>query len=152
MTQDPRPDPALIRVGEACLARRIRQASRLLTSIYEEALSSHGLKASQFSILIAVGSLGEATPAQLMHGLDLEKSTVSRGADRLAAAGWLDRGPAPEGRGVAYRLTAAGRAKVEAALPDWRKAQARAKRRIGSEGASALARVVQGLRGGEASD
>ena len=111
----------------------------------DEALAPHGLKPSQFTILIAVGSYGSASPGQLTRALDLEKSTVSRGAERLAAGGWLEIVPAEQGRGVEYRLTRPGRKKLDAALPDWRRAQAEAKRRIGTEGVAALEGLVDDL-------
>lgn len=142
---DPRPDPRLRRVGEACLARQMRQAGRLLTALYEEVLAPHGLKASQFSLLVAVGAMGTASPGRLSEALDMEKSTVSRGADRLCAAGLLAREPEPGGRGIRYTLTAEGRTRLEGALPDWRRVQKRVKRRLGEVGVEALRDMVSAL-------
>ena len=140
-----KPDPELRRVAGQCLARKVRQASRHLTALYDEALRPHGLKASQLNVLVAVGAFGTAGPAQLVRALDLEKSTVSRGAERLAASGWLEVLADPAERGLRYRLTAKGRALLARALPDWERAEAEARRRLGREGVAALSALAGAL-------
>lgn len=143
----PKPDRTLQAVGQQCLVRSMRQASRLLTALYDEALAPHGLKASQMTVLIAVGAMGVASPARIQDALDLEKSSLSRSAERLRASGLLASSPAAEGRGISYSLTAEGRECLERALPDWRKVQARVKRMLTASGVQALHGAVSALSG-----
>ena len=139
------PDPELRRIGQQCLARKIRQASRGLSALYDAALRGHGLKVSQMNVLVAVGALGAPGPAALVKALDLEKSTVSRNVERLVASGWLEAVNEDEGRKVCYRLTRTGRGVLERALPDWEDAQAEARRRLGSAGLAALTALAGAL-------
>ena len=145
MSKLPKPDPALQAVGQQCIVRTMRQASRLLTSLYDEALAPFGLKASQMNVLIAVGANGAVSPQRIQKALDLEKSTLSRSAERLAAGGLLISQPATEGRGIVYGLTPSGRKRIESALPAWRKVQARVKRKLSAAGVDALRGMVSSL-------
>jgi len=129
-------DGQLRGVARDCLARKTRALSRAITGLYQEALHPHGLLVSQFNVLVAIAVLGEASPGDLVDGLHLEKSTVSRNARRLGEQGWVAaRG---RGRGVLYSVTDAGRELLAAAVPDWRRAQRRARRLVGGAGAQAL--------------
>ena len=134
-------------VGKQCLARKVRQASRVVTSLYDEALRPHGLKASQMNLLVPIGALPDASPAQLVRLLGLEKSTVSRGTDRLIANGWIEARAEAHGRGLHYRLTRQGRGLLERALPDWKRAEAEARRRLGKPGVQALEALARELSG-----
>jgi DNA-binding MarR family transcriptional regulator len=136
------PDPELRRVGGRCLVRKVRQLAREVTAIYDGALRPHGIKASQLNLLVAVGAMGEARPADLVGALSLEKSTVSRGADRLAEAHLLDAIGDGEGGGLVYRLSGQGRALLTRVLPDWRAAQAQTRELLGSDGVAALAAMT----------
>lgn len=135
----------LQRVANNCLARKIRQSSRVITAIYDEALRAHGLKVSQFNILVAIGVSGEATPAELQHHLALEKSTLSRNAERMVAKGWLESRKVDGERGVHYRLARKGRGLVERAMPDWKAAEVVARKRLGKERVGHLDSLVHGL-------
>ena len=90
-------------------------------------------------------SLGPPDAWRIGAALDMEKSTVSRGADRLCAAGMLERRQDVEGRGISYVLTPAGRGRLEEVLPDWRRVQARVKRRLGEASVEALRDMVGSL-------
>lgn len=135
-------------VGGQCLARKVRQASRVLSAFYDEALREHGLKSSQLNLLVAIGARGGAGPADLCLWFDLEKSTVSRSAERLAASGWIESRRVEGGRQVVYHLTRTGRRRLDRALPDWKAADAEARRRLGKAGVQALDSLLEGLAPG----
>ena len=59
----------------------------------------------------------------IARGLDLERTTVTRSAALLERNGWIRHLPAQDGREHPLELTAAGREKLEAALPAWKRAQ-----------------------------
>ena len=123
-------------IASTCLARQSRVLSRALNGIYQEALRPHGLLPTQFTVLVAIASGSKATPDDLVRGLHLEKSTVSRNVGRLRRQGWItveDDRP-----GIVYRITPEGDELLEAAYSDWKRAQRRASALLGGEGLRAL--------------
>jgi DNA-binding MarR family transcriptional regulator len=128
----------LAKVAQQCLARKVRQASRVICAAYDEALRPHGIKVSQFNLLVAVGLFGDASPADLGKGLALEKSTVSRNVERMVESGLMVANRGKDQRAKTYRLTLKGRALLKRALPDWRAAEQVARERIGADGVAGL--------------
>src|SRR5215218_6338517 len=142
-TKDNMPAAELI-AGE-CLGVRVRTLNRAVTALYDEALRPHGLRVGQLNLLVAIARMGTARPGDLCRLLRMDKSTLSRDVEVMRRNGWLEVDGSAGGRARPLRLNAAGQALLEAVLPAWRQAQARAKALIGDEGAAALARVVEGL-------
>lgn len=134
---------AYLDIGRACLARQVRMLSRAVTALYDEELRAHGLKASQMNVLVAISILGDAAPGELSRRLCLEKSTLSRNAERMAARGWIKAVEGPDGRGVRYRLTAAGVRLLDRVRPDWERAQAAAASLLGPNGITALRKAME---------
>jgi DNA-binding MarR family transcriptional regulator len=136
----------LQKVARQCLARKVRQASRVICSLYDEALRPHGIKTSQFNLLVAIGLLSDITPGELGMRFSLEKSTVSRNVERMRVKGWLESRPKSEARrGVTYRLSRKGRALMERALPDWNAAEVNARSLLGKSGVQALDELASGV-------
>ena len=104
-----------------CLAARKR--ARELTRLYEEKLRPFGLRATQFSILAALGVKGPTRVGDLADILGLERTTLTRSASVLERDGRIATAPAEDGRQRRWRLTATGRNTLESALPAWREAQ-----------------------------
>jgi DNA-binding MarR family transcriptional regulator len=127
-------DPELAACA-GCLCLASRRTARTLTRLYDDHLRPHGLRITQFSILTMLGLAGPLPMATLADRLDLERSTLSRGLARLAAAGWVDLGGA---RKRLVALTPAGRAALLAAKPAWEAAQAAAGKLLGPEAARSL--------------
>lgn len=104
-----------------CLAAR--RAARAITRHYEAGLRRHGLRATQFSILAALGLGGPKPLGRLAKILGLERTTLTRGAALMERAGWVRTEKSADGRERRLRLTASGRRKLESAYPAWRAAQ-----------------------------
>lgn len=121
-----------------CLAVRLRALNRALTSVYDDHLRPFGLKTSQLNVLVAIEAAGAIQPVQLAEALSLEKSTVSRNVDKLAARGWVKCAPVRQGRGQSLCLTPSGRRLLSTVAPAWRTAQERALAALGEQGADAL--------------
>ena len=130
---------------DECLALRIRQLNRRVTRIYDAALRPHGVRSTQFNLLIALGLFDVIRASDLARALDLEKSTLSRNLKRLIERRWVTVGPGASGASQELRLTAAGRRIVERAVPAWRDAQRRAAAEIN-------ANLVEALRGETTAD
>lgn len=61
-----------------CHCITMRRAANAITDYYDRALSETGLSTSQFSLLISLSRLGEASTSELAGYVDLERSTLVR--------------------------------------------------------------------------
>ncbi|HSR82155.1 MAG TPA: MarR family transcriptional regulator, partial [Hyphomicrobiaceae bacterium] len=71
----------------ACISTRVRQLSRIVTRVYDDALRPLGITASQFTLLTQLAQQDGITAVEIGHSLDIEKSTLSRNLKRLLALG-----------------------------------------------------------------
>lgn len=104
-----------------CLAAR--RSAREITRLYEERLRPHGLRATQFSILAVLSLKGATLVGELAEILGLERTSLTRSAAVMVRHGWVDEGSTGDARERPLQITAAGRAKIEAAYPAWKEAQ-----------------------------
>lgn len=70
-----------------CLAARKR--AREITRLYEEKLRLHDLRATQFSVLAALALKGPTPLGELADVLGLERTSLTRTANRMEDDGWL---------------------------------------------------------------
>jgi DNA-binding MarR family transcriptional regulator len=86
------------------------------------AFAGHGLQPWEFDVLSALRRQGppyQLSPGALLHTTLVTSGTMTNRIDRLAQGGLVRREPDPQDkRGVLVTLTAAGRARVDAALAD----------------------------------
>jgi DNA-binding MarR family transcriptional regulator len=101
-------------------AEVLQAATRLLVGVALRSLDALGAAVTlpQFRLLAVLADLGPAPSGQAARTLGLDRSTITRLADRLVAAGHVSRGSDPRHRGVVIlELTGSGRdlvAKVDA--------------------------------------
>ncbi|SMH51474.1 MarR family winged helix-turn-helix transcriptional regulator [Mesorhizobium australicum] len=112
----------LLEIGGQCFGRAVRRTANLLTRTYNAFLAPVGIEVTQFSILCTIASAQAGSASELAEMVGVERSTLARNIDRLAAAG-LVRAEAGEGRRVIHSLTAEGEERIAAALPLWQQAQ-----------------------------
>lgn len=132
-------------VTQHCLLTRTRIISRVVTSIYDQALRPFGVNSSQFSMLVVIAKMSGASRAELGRANHLERSTSTRNLQLLLDQGWVEEQAPTHGRSRPIVLSAAGRKLLEAATPAWRGAQQATKKMLGEEGASALLSIANGL-------
>jgi DNA-binding MarR family transcriptional regulator len=124
-------------VGD-CLAVRVRLIGRSVAGLYDRALEIHGLTIAQVNLLAALGRIGPCPPGQVGDVLQLDRSTVSRNLSLLRKHGWIEA-VSSDAKGVReVALTAAGRKKLQAIMPEWRQAQAQAMELLGADGVKAI--------------
>lgn len=103
----------------AVLGRLFRAAS-LADAALAEGLSGHHLPAGSFDILAALRRSGEPfelNPTELLRSTMLSSGGMTKRLDRMADAGLVERRDDPDDRrGVLVRLTARGRAAIDAAV------------------------------------
>jgi len=122
-----------LRVREMCMCLTARALARNLTNRYDEALAPIGLRMTQFSLLAHVRALGAPRVGELAEAMGLDQTTASRGLDVMRRYGLIT--VTHEGRNRIIELTGAGDAKLAAAYPLWRRAQAEATASVGGESA-----------------
>ncbi len=129
------PDVAEIaeQTNGACLATRVRQLSRIVTRVYDDALRPLGITASQYTLLTQLGQQDGITAVEIGFTLDIEKSTLSRNLKRLLALGLIDMDPPAGRRGRGLHLTPKGQVAIKDGYPVWRDAQTRAHALLGSD-------------------
>jgi DNA-binding MarR family transcriptional regulator len=125
---------------------RVRMLSRVITGIYDEALSGVGMKVSQFTVLVAVANREKARPAELVKILQMDESTLSRNVERMCARSWLRLEPEGDGRSHRIAVTDKGLALIRMGYPAWQEAQAEVTRMLGEDSVAALRSVARKLR------
>lgn len=116
-----------------CLATRVRQLSRIVTRVYDDAMRPLGITASQYTLLAQLAARDGITAVEIGHELDIEKSTLSRNLKRLLVLGHIVMDPPAGRRGRGLHLTPKGQAVIRDAYPVWQAAQDRAVAAMGPE-------------------
>ncbi len=119
-----------------CTCSALRHASRAMTQHYERQFRGSGLRATQFTILATIAQTGPLAISELAQILGLERSTLSRNLRLIEDKGWISAVAHDDQRVRRMALTARGRKKAASALPNWKQAEAGAKkvlRRFGLE-------------------
>jgi DNA-binding MarR family transcriptional regulator len=122
----------------ACISTRVRQLSRIVTRVYDDALRPLGITASQFTLLTQLAQQDGITAVEIGHSLDIEKSTLSRNLKRLLALGHLTMDPPAGRRGRGLHLTPKGEAVIKQAYPVWMNAQSKTTTIMGPQSRSTL--------------
>ena len=101
---------------------RITQLQREVFLAQRATFARHGLDAPSFDVLAALRRAGEPyqlTPTALMRTALVTSGAITQRLDRLEDRGLITRERSvDDGRAVVVTLTAAGRAALDAALPD----------------------------------
>ena len=132
-------------IGKTCFALHARMTARLLSRTYEAALRPLGLKLPQFGILGAIGHGTTASETVLADRLGLERTTLVRNLKVLAENDWIEP-VTGDGRGLRHRLTPAGQAILEAAIPLWQNAQDQLEAKLKDTDAEEARRAMRALR------
>jgi len=108
---------------DTCICHKTRMAARVVTRAYDEALRPTGLRATQVSVLAAVGVRGAVSITALADSLGMERTTLTRNLRPLEQKGYVQLAAEGHRRSRVLTLTPAGRAALLGALPLWKEAQ-----------------------------
>ncbi len=112
-------------------------AARAVTRAYDEALRPTGLRATQLSVLVAVGTGEAQSIAALAQVLGMDRSTLTRNLGPLEREGLVKVGLEGWRRSRTLEITKKGQSRLREALPLWKKAQDMLKGRLGNRDWSA---------------
>lgn len=117
----------------SCTGGNLRRATRAVNQVYDAALAPVELKSTQFTLLAALGHLGEVPLTRLAEALVLDRTTLTRNLKPLIEQGLIRSGGDEDRRVRRLGLTAKGKRRLEKALPHWREAQRRMVDKLGAE-------------------
>lgn len=123
----------------------LRRASRAVTRFYDARMASCGLKASQYTVLRTLEAAGPRRQHDLADALSADQTTMSRVLGPLEREGWIIARVGDDRRERHFSLTPAGRRKLAAAEPLWRRAQDDLKARLEAHEWEALRSAVSRL-------
>ncbi len=126
-----------------CVSSALRRAARTAARFYDDALRPSGLRSTQFTLLGALNTLGEASIGDLSERLAIDGTTLTRNLEILVRRRLIENVGAEDGRVRNLRLTGAGKEAFEEATPLWREAQRQV---LGALGAGRWADVRSKLR------
>jgi len=130
---------------DTCICHKTRMAARVVTRAYDDALRSTGLRATQLSVLAAVGARGALSIKALADTLEMERTTLTRNLRPLEDQGYIALSAEGRHRSRTLTLTASGRAALRGALPLWENAQRAVERGLGVQGEPAIQTALSRL-------
>ena len=110
-------------IPEECIGFRARAAARAVNKVLDARLQAIGLRATQFSVLIALNQQPESSVATLARALDIEASALLRNLEVLKRDGLVVSNGKRGRGGQALLLTADGAAVLNKGARIWRKIQ-----------------------------
>ena len=120
-------------IGRTCACFKVRKAARAITNLYEEVLRPSGLRATQFSLLMATRVMGPVTVLKLAQVAVMDRTTLTRNLQILEKRKLIEIKPGEDRREREVTLTAAGIEVLTKAVPLWEEAQNRVKKGLGEE-------------------
>lgn len=129
-----------------CLCFSLRRTTRALTQVYDAALAPAGLTVSQFSVLSVIALAAPITMTRLARWLGMDRTTLTRAIAPLERDGLVQSLAGKDRRQRRLALTPAGSARLQAAMPHWREAQAQMTESFGAERSADLLSELASLR------
>lgn len=120
-------------IGRTCACYQVRKASRAITKLYEEVLRPIGLRATQFSLLMATRVLGPVTVVKLAQVTVMDRTTLTRNLQVLEKRGLIMINRGEDRREREVTLTMSGTEVLAKAIPLWEAAQERVRQGLGEE-------------------
>ncbi len=99
--------------------------------LYDDALRSVGLRATQLAVLVAAGADDVVSITALAKFMGMDRSTLTRNLAPLEREGLIRVGNEGWRRSRTVEITNQGRSRLREALPRWQKAQERLRQRLG---------------------
>lgn len=121
----------------ACICFRLRRAAREVTQLYDRALAPAGISLNEYSILRRLAP-GPRVLGEFAGELGMDRSTLTRNAKPLIAAGLLREARGDDARQRVLAITAAGTRRLVQAAPLWARAQQETQSLIGDRQADRL--------------
>jgi DNA-binding MarR family transcriptional regulator len=110
-------------IAQNCACFNVRKAARAVTQFYDSTLKPSGLRATQFTLLVALSRRGKIGVTELADKLVMERTTLTRNLKPLQKQGLIEIAAGSDRRTRSIFITEAGQKKLAAAIPYWQQAQ-----------------------------
>lgn len=130
-------------VARSCACKHLREASRAVTQLYDQALRPSGLRITQFTILVGIRLSEPVALTDLAERLVIDRTTLSRNLRLLEEHELATSESGDDARIRKVVTTERGRRMLEEAHPLWQSAQTRVEEVLGAAG---LGRLLGTLR------
>ena len=131
-----------MKTASTCLCDTLRQTTRAITRMYDDALRPVKLRITQYTVLKYIANAGEARVRDLGEAVGLEETTLTRGLKPLEAQGWIQSRTGADRRERYVSLTPAGQKLLVKARPLWEEAQTKMRERLSNSAWDGLFRAL----------
>lgn len=111
-------------INPSCCCFSLRKVTRAVTQLYDRLLEPVGVRATQFTLLVALASSSARTLTEIANTLVMDRTTLTRNLKPLEKMGLIMTVQTSDRRSKAYALTEKGFDIVNRSLPIWEKCQA----------------------------
>jgi DNA-binding MarR family transcriptional regulator len=138
-TTDPATDrPDALAGPDECACLSLRQAARVVTQLYDEALAPAGIRSTQFSLLSAIAWMQPVSMNDLAARMVMDRTTLTRNLRPVLDAGLVTVRTGDDRRRREVALTRAGSRTLDEATGYWRAAQAEMRQALGDRRLASL--------------
>ncbi len=134
--------PDASQISETCACFNLRKSTRLVTQLYDHKLRPAGIRATQFTILVAIQTNAPIAIQALSRITVMDRTTLARNLKPLERNGLIAITPGEDRRVRLARLTAQGQRVLSRALPLWKAAQAEFRHKLGSANLDTMLKVL----------
>lgn len=113
-----------------CALFTSRRLARAMTRHFDAHLEPSGLRGTQYNVLVAIARAPHAGLTELGQRLGLDRTALTHALRPLQRASLVAVQPGGDRRRREFVLTPAGKQRISAAIPLWRKAQRSAERSV----------------------
>lgn len=111
----------------------MRKVTRAVTQYFDRFLEPTGIRATQFTLLVALFSTKGKTLTEIAESLVMDRTTLTRNLKPLEKSGLIATVQTLDKRSKAYVLTEKGEQAVERCIPLWQQAQSSVVNSLGDE-------------------
>ena len=129
-----------------CACLHAREAARAVTRAYDRAFAPLGLRATQFSLLVALSVAEPPAITVLAERLGMDRTTLTRNLRPLLRDGLVELAPANGPRPRPPAITRKGTALLDKAVGHWRRAQGALQESLGRDGMAQALAALSALR------
>lgn len=118
-----RPTTSYDDINPQCCCFNMRKVTRAVTQLFDRHLEEAGIRATQFTLLVALYHNTARTLTEIADRLVMDRTTLTRNLKPLEKMELITTTHTMDKRSKAYILTEKGRALVDRGIPLWQKAQ-----------------------------
>jgi DNA-binding MarR family transcriptional regulator len=116
-----------------CACQNLRRLTRIVTRIYDQEMRKADIEITQYGLLTALATIGQANQKQLSAGFAIDSTTLTRTMAVIEKQGWVKVERGEDRRERLFSLTASGKRKLAQAAPHWEAAERRLLKALGEQ-------------------